>query len=101
MCQVVCEMQSWKVNEHLPLTDDEDEESGGCHETKVLGCASDCFSHMGLAVGVVVEVFPDAVSPDFLIHVGRQLHLHLAVIALQVLGQVETCVGVGLPIKLE
>lgn len=49
----------------------------------------------------MIEVVSHAVSPDFLFHVGRQIHLHLAVIAFHVLGQVETGVGVRLPVELE
>lgn len=48
----------------------------------------------------MIEVLPDAVAPDLLV-LGGQLHLHLAVLSFHVLGQVEACVRVRLPIKLQ
>lgn len=48
----------------------------------------------------MIEVLPDAVAPHLLV-LGGQLHLHLAVVSFHVLGQVESGVGVRLPIKLQ
>lgn len=81
------------------LTDDEDEDAGRRQEAEVLGGASEPLSEIGFAGGVVIEVLPDAVVPDLLV-ISGQLHLHLAVFSFHVLGQVEACVRVRLPIKL-
>lgn len=83
------------------LTDDEDEEGAGHQEAEVLRGASELLSDVGFASGVAIEVLPDAVSPDLLVHVRGQLHLHLAVISFHVLGQVEAGVGVRLPVELQ
>lgn len=82
------------------LTSDEDEEAGGRQEAEILGGASEPPSEGGLAGGGVIEVLPDAVAPHLLV-LGGQLHLHLAVVSFHVLGQVEACVRVRLPIKLQ
>lgn len=82
------------------LTDDEDEEGGGSHEADVSGRAPGLADHIRVAFRVVVEVVSHSIAPDLLVHVRRQLHLHLAVVTFHVLGQVETCVGARLPIKL-
>ena len=52
------------------------------------------------AAPVVVEVVAHPI-PLLLIHVGRELHLHLAALALHVLGEVEACVRAGLAVELE
>lgn len=80
-------------------TDDEDEEDGGPQEAQVLRGASELLS--GVGFGVVIELLPNAVSPDLLVHVRGQLHLHLAVVSLHVLGQVEARVRVRLPVELQ
>lgn len=82
------------------LTDDEDEEDCSCHKAEVLGCTSKLLSHIGCAIWVVIQVAANAISPSLLIYFRWQLHLHLTVVTLHILGQVESCVGVGLPIKL-
>ena len=70
------------------LTDDEDEEYGGHHEADALGRAPGRpVYHIGF-LGMVV-LLPHAIAAHLLVHVGRQLHLHLAVLTLHVLRQVE------------
>lgn len=48
----------------------------------------------------MMTIVSHAVLPNLLVHVRRQLHLHLAGVALHVLGQVEARVGVRLTVKL-
>lgn len=81
-------------------TDDEDEEDRSRREAEVLGRAPELLADVGFAVGGVVEVFAHSVPASLLVHVGRQLHLHVAVVALHVLRQVEPRVRVRLSIEL-
>lgn len=85
----------------LQPTDDEDEEDATRHVAQVPGRALQLLNHVGSAVGVVMRmIVSHAVLPNLLVHVRRQLHLHLAGVALHVLGQVEARVGVRLTVKL-
>jgi len=83
------------------LTDDEDEEGGGDQEADVARRAA------GLARGVrgpvhaiVVAVLDRAVAGQVVVCVHRQLRLHVAVVPLHVLREVEARVRVRLPIEL-
>lgn len=87
--------------QHLILTNNENEEGDGSHEEKVLGGACEPLSHVGFAGGAVTKAGSCAILPNLLIDVRGQLHLHLAVVTFHVLGQVETRIGVWLPIKLQ
>lgn len=93
------------------LTDDEDEQGGGDHEAEVPGgspgIAKVHLLHVLLTpsavlvlVVVVAEVIPHGV-PSLFIDVRGQLHLHLTVLTLHILGQVEARVGPRLPIELQ
>lgn len=90
-----------RFNQCPTLTNDEDQEDGGCNEENVLGGASRFLRQVRFAVRVVIEVVSNTISPSLLIRVGRRLHLHLAVVSFHVLGQAEARIRVGLPIKLQ
>ena len=82
------------------LADDEDEEGGGHQEADVHGRASGLAQRVGPVHAVGLVGLAHAVAPHLLVQVGRQLHLHVAVVPLHVLGEVEARVRAWLPIEL-
>lgn len=82
------------------LTEAEEDRDHGAPENERPGLPTRFLGYVGL-VAVVIEMLSHAVAPNLLVHVCRQLHLHVAGVPLHVLRQVEACVGVRLPVKLQ